>query len=94
MAIDFALMQDGHVQGLAVRAASAEPALDRPAYASMAATDLFRLLPGEFTGPYLRLRSLVSYNPDEADLEIAGNRGGSSPGIDWPENHKNLSRRL
>jgi len=30
VAIDFAIMQDGHVPGLAVRAASGEPALDRP----------------------------------------------------------------
>jgi len=69
LAIDFAIMKDGHVQGLAVVATSGDPALDRPAYGSITASDPFPPLPSEFTGPYLQLRFRFYYNPDKADLE-------------------------
>jgi len=69
LAIDFAIMKDGHVQALAVRASSGDPALDRPAYGSITASDPFPPLPKEFTGPYLELRFRFYYNPDKADLE-------------------------
>jgi len=69
LAIDFAIMKDGHVQGLVVRASSGDPALDRPAYGSITASDPFPPLPSEFTGPYLELRFRFYYNPDKADLE-------------------------
>jgi TonB family protein len=61
LAIDFAIMKDGHVQGLAVRASSGDPALDRPAYGSITASDPFPPLPTEFTGPYLELRFTFFY---------------------------------
>jgi TonB family protein len=69
LAIDFAIMKDGHVQGLVVRASSGDPALDRPAYGSITASDPFPPLPSEFTGPYLQLRFRFYYNPDKTDLE-------------------------
>jgi TonB family protein len=69
LAIDFAIMKDGHVQGLVVRASSGDPALDRPAYGSITASDPFQPLPKEFNGPYLELRFRFYYNPDKADLE-------------------------
>jgi TonB family protein len=69
LAIDFAIMKDGHVQGLVVRASSGDPALDRPAYGSITASDPFPPLPSEFTGPYLELRFRFYYNPDKTDLE-------------------------
>jgi TonB family protein len=69
LAIDFAIMKDGHVQGLVVRASSGDPALDRPAYGSITASDPFPPLPSEFTGPYLALRFRFYYNPDQADLQ-------------------------
>jgi len=69
LAIDFAIMKDGHVQGLAVVATSGDPALDRPAYGSITASDPFPPLPSEFTGSYLQLRFRFYYNPDKADLE-------------------------
>jgi len=69
LAIEFAIMKDGRVQGLAVRASSGDPALDRPAYGSITASDPFPPLPSEFTGPYLALRFRFYYNPDKADLE-------------------------
>jgi TonB family protein len=69
LAIDFAIMKDGHVQGLVVRASSGDPALDRPAYGSITASDPFPPLPTEFTGPYLALRFRFYYNPDQADLQ-------------------------
>jgi TonB family protein len=69
LAIDFAIMKDGHVQGLVVRASSGDPSLDRPAYGSITASDPFPPLPSEFTGPYLALRFRFYYNPDAADLQ-------------------------
>lgn len=69
LAIDFAIMKDGRVQGLVVRASSGDPALDRPAYGSITASDPFPPLPSEFAGPYLQLRFRFYYNPDKADLE-------------------------
>lgn len=69
LAIDFAIMKDGHVQGLVVRASSGDPALDRPAYGSITASDPFPPLPSQFTGPYLALRFRFFYNPDKTDLE-------------------------
>ena len=69
LAIDFAIMKDGHVQGLVVRASSGDPALDRPAYGSITASDPFPPLPKEFNGPYLELRFRFYYNPDKTDLE-------------------------
>jgi len=69
LALDFAIMPDGHVQGLTLRASSGDVALDRPAWGSITGSDPFPPLPGEFKGPYLELRFRFYYNPDKADLE-------------------------
>jgi len=69
LAIEFAIMKDGHVQGLRVVAPSGDIALDRPAYGAITASDPFPPLPSEFNGQYLSLRFRFYYNPDKADLE-------------------------
>ena len=69
LAIEFAIMKDGHVQGLRVVVPSGDVALDRPAYGAITASDPFPPLPSEFNGQYLSLRFRFYYNPDKADLE-------------------------
>jgi TonB family protein len=69
LAIEFAIMKDGHVQGLRIVAPSGDNALDRPAYGSITASDPFPPLPSNFSGPYLALRFRFYYNPDKSDLE-------------------------
>jgi len=69
LAIEFAIMKDGHVQGLRVVTPSGDIALDRPAYGAITASDPFPPLPSEFNGQYLSLRFRFYYNPDKADLE-------------------------
>src|SRR5579871_3318934 len=69
LAIEFAIMSDGHVQGLRVAVGSGDPALDRPAYGAITASNPFPPLPSDFKGPYLALRFRFYYNPDKADLQ-------------------------
>jgi len=69
LAIEFAIMKDGHVEGLRYAATSGDVALDRPAYGAITASDPFPPLPSEFGGQYLALRFRFYYNPDKADLE-------------------------
>jgi len=69
LALDFAIMPDGHVQGLTLRLSSGDVALDRPAWGSITGSDPFPPLPSEFKGPYLELRFRYYYNPDKGELE-------------------------
>jgi TonB family protein len=69
LAIEFAIMPDGHVQGLQVTVPSGDIALDRPAYGAITASDPFPPLPTEFKGPYLALRFRFYYNPDKGEME-------------------------
>ncbi|HTW58789.1 MAG TPA: TonB family protein [Terriglobales bacterium] len=69
LAIEFAIMPDGHVQGLTLAVSSGDVALDRPAWGSITASDPFPPLPSQFTGPYLQLRFRFYYNPDKSDLQ-------------------------
>jgi TonB family protein len=69
LALEFAIMKDGQVQGLRITATSGDPALDRPAYGSITQSDPFPPLPSNFTGPYLALRFRFYYNPDKADIQ-------------------------
>jgi len=69
LAIEFAIMKDGSVQGLKVVAPSGDSALDVPAYASIKASNPFQPLPKEFGGQYLGLRIIFFYNPSKEDLE-------------------------
>jgi TonB family protein len=69
LALEFAIMPDGHVQGLTLTNSSGDVSLDRPAWGSITASDPFPPLPTQFTGPYLQLRFRFYYNPDKADLQ-------------------------
>jgi TonB family protein len=69
LALEFAIMPDGHVQGLTLTASSGDASLDRPAWGSITASDPFPPLPSEFTGPYLALRFRFYYNPDKGELQ-------------------------
>src|SRR5206468_692993 len=62
LAIEFAIMKDGHVQGLRVVTSSGDVALDRPAWGSIQGSDPFPPLPSQFTGPYVALRFRFYYN--------------------------------
>ena|SRR5271165_5942208 len=69
LALEFAIMKDGHVQALRVVVPSGDVSLDRPAYGSITASDPFPPLPSNFTGPYLELRFRFYYNPDKGEIE-------------------------
>jgi TonB family protein len=69
LALEFAIMKDGRVQGLQITASSQDPALDRPAYGSITASDPFPPLPSNFNGPYLALRFRFYYNPDKGEIQ-------------------------
>jgi TonB family protein len=69
LAIEFALTKDGNIADMRLIASSGDVALDRPAWASITASNPFPPLPGDFTGPYLALRFRFYYNPDKADLQ-------------------------
>jgi len=69
LVIEFALTKDGNIADMRLIASSGDVALDRPAWASITASNPFPPLPGDFTGPYLALRFRFYYNPDKADLQ-------------------------
>ena len=69
LVIEFALTKDGNIADMRLIASSGDIALDRPAWASITASNPFPPLPGDFTGPYLALRFRFYYNPDKADLQ-------------------------
>jgi hypothetical protein len=69
LALEFAIMKDGSVQGLVVTNPSGDPTLDSPAENSIKYSNPFPPLPGEFNGPFLALRFRFYYNPDKGDLE-------------------------
>ena len=69
LALEFAIMKDGRVQALQITSTSGDPALDRPAYGSITASDPFPPLPSNFTGPYLALRFRFYYNPDKTEIQ-------------------------
>ncbi len=68
VSIEFAIMKDGTVQGLALISSSGDVALDRGAWGGITASNPFPPLPNEFGGPYLALRFHFFYNLDAADL--------------------------
>lgn len=63
LAIAFAIKQDGHVADMRLVATSGDVALDRPAWASITASNPFKPLPAGFTKPFLALRIRFSYSP-------------------------------
>jgi TonB family protein len=76
--IEFAIMKDGSVQGPRIVMSSNDVALDRPAYASITASDPFPPLPREFNGQYLALRFRFVYNPT---MEELGANPTASPSV-------------
>ena len=74
LAIEFAITKDGKVADMKLVASSGDVALDRPAWGSITASNPFKHLPSDFTGPYLALRVHFYYNPDKNDLPDSNNR--------------------
>jgi TonB family protein len=72
LAIEFAITKDGKIADMRLVASSGDVALDRPAWGSIAGSNPFPPLPGEFTGRYLALRFRFFYNPDKNDLDGSG----------------------
>lgn len=68
VAIEFAISKDGKVADMRLVAPSNDIPLDRAAWAGISASNPFRPLPSDFTGPYLALRFRFFYNPDKSDL--------------------------
>jgi TonB family protein len=68
VSIEFAIMKDGSVQGMALDGSSGDTSLDRAAWGGITASNPFPPLPNEFAGQYLQLRFHFFYNPDAADL--------------------------
>jgi TonB family protein len=69
LAIEFAILKDGNVSGMVLRASSGDVALDRAAWGGITASNPFPPLPKEFPGQNLGLRFYFYYNPDKADLQ-------------------------
>src|SRR5438477_3099614 len=79
----FAIMTDGSVAGLRVVGSSGDIGLDRPAVASITASNPFPPLPKEFKGPYLGLRFTYAYNlylkPNRIKLATGASQQFSAP---------------
>ena len=69
LAIEFKILKSGHVSDMKLTTSTGSTSLDRPAWASIIASDPFPPLPDEFHGPHLALRIRYFYNPDKSDLE-------------------------
>jgi TonB family protein len=72
VALEFSILKNGRIAGLAYVSPSGDVALDRAAYGGISSSDPFPPLPGEFAGQALRLRFTFFYNPDRneaADLQ-------------------------
>ena len=62
LALEFVILKDGKVSGMALRTPSGDVALDRAAWASITASTPFPPLPKEFPGQILGLRFYYFYN--------------------------------
>jgi TonB family protein len=62
LALEFVILKDGKVSGMALRTPSGDVALDRAAWASITASNPFPPLPKEFPGQILGLRFYYFYN--------------------------------
>ena len=73
VSIEFAIMRNGSVQGMALAGGGAgtsgDVALDRAAWGGITASTPFPPLPNEFPGQYLALRFHFYYNPEKAELQ-------------------------
>jgi TonB family protein len=69
LAIEFYILKDGKIAGLAVRTTSGDVPLDRAALASITASNPFPPLPREFPGQNLGLRFYYFYNMEATDIK-------------------------
>jgi TonB family protein len=69
VSIQFVILKNGSIAGLAVVSGSGDVSLDRAAYGGITSSNPFPPLPSEFHGEYLALRFHFFYNPDKRDLE-------------------------
>jgi TonB family protein len=70
LALEFVILKDGKVSGMALRTPSGDVALDRAAWGSITASTPFPPLPREFPGQILGLRFYYFYNLEPgADLK-------------------------
>src|SRR5215831_4591669 len=71
VAIEFSILKNGQIGGIAYFTSSGAVALDRAAYGGITSSNPFQPLPAEYSGQALRLRFTFYYNPDprEADLQ-------------------------
>jgi TonB family protein len=69
VSIQFFILKDGTVQGMAMVSSSGDTALDRGAWGGITASNPFPPLPPEFGGDNLELRFHFFYNPDRSDLQ-------------------------
>ncbi len=65
VAIEFAILKDGHVAAMKVTEQSGDTGMDRVAWGSITASIPFAPLPQQFKGPYLGLRFHFYYNPNK-----------------------------
>jgi TonB family protein len=68
VAIEFVITKEGNVAGMKLVGSAGDTALDRAAWAGIAASNPFPALPVEFKGKYLMLRFRFLYNPSMADI--------------------------
>lgn len=66
--IEFAILRDGSVADMLLRAPSGDVAFDRAAWGAIAGSAPLLPLPTTFTGPELKLRFRFYYNPAKSDL--------------------------
>lgn len=83
VAVEFAIMPDGHVSHMMLYRPSGDVQLDRAAWGAITASAPFAHLPGEFHGPYLALRMRFYYNPTKSDMQPDSAKPGGEP--DNPE---------
>ena len=69
VSIQFFIMKNGTVRGMALVSTSGDTALDRGAWGGITASNPFPPLPPEFGGENLELRFHFFYNPDRSDLQ-------------------------
>lgn len=84
LAIEFSISKDGRLSNLRLVASSGDPALDRPAFGSITASNPFGPLPSEFSGPFLTLRLRFTYNPD-SNGPVSSDKGcsGYPAKVEW-----------
>jgi TonB family protein len=81
--IQFAIMPNGSVSGMALRGSSNDVSLDRAAWGAITSSTPFPLLPSQFKGPYLALCFSFLYNPTKP-IDTFSSSGNSAMSGDHP----------